>query len=164
MVVIGIMAVVVMPRLDLISGFDQSGFRDELQSSLEYARKAAVAARRYVCVATSGSAVSGTVVTFSIDTREPDAPAAPFGASGACVSGGTYTAPLPLPSSGQRGAGPNSIAAPSGVGVTMSTPMTFDALGRPVNTISLIALPDVSFTVTGIATPLTVTAETGLVR
>jgi MSHA pilin protein MshC len=156
MVVIGIIAVVVMPRLDLINGFDQSGFRDELQSALDYARKAAVAARRYVCVD-----VSGGTVSFTIDTGEPD-----LIAGAAC----TAAVAMPLPTSGQRNTGPNSITAPTGVTVTVSGAgnVTFDALGRSViratPTSAATAIAVTISTSGGPALSLTVEGETGLVH
>jgi prepilin-type N-terminal cleavage/methylation domain-containing protein len=48
MIIIGIMAIAVVPRMDLLRGFDEIGFRDQVKGTLEYARKSAVAGRRNV--------------------------------------------------------------------------------------------------------------------
>ena len=57
-VLIGILAAVAMPRMNLIGGFDEVGFRDQVVAALEFARKTAVAQRRCVQVSLSGSTLS----------------------------------------------------------------------------------------------------------
>jgi prepilin-type N-terminal cleavage/methylation domain-containing protein len=57
MVVIGILVAVVVPRFDLLKGFDEIGYRDKVKATLEYARKSAVAQRRYACVALAGNSL-----------------------------------------------------------------------------------------------------------
>lgn len=49
MIVVGILAVAVIPRFADQSGFDARGFRDGTLSVLRYAQKSAVAQRRQVC-------------------------------------------------------------------------------------------------------------------
>jgi MSHA pilin protein MshC len=63
MLIVGILAVVVLPRFADKSIFEARGFRDETLSLLRYAQKAAVAQRRTVCVT-----VASTGVTLTIDT------------------------------------------------------------------------------------------------
>ena len=48
--IIGILALTVLPRWRGNSGFEERAFRDELVASLRYAQKSAIAARRTVCV------------------------------------------------------------------------------------------------------------------
>ena len=64
--VIGIMAVVVLPRFADRSDFQTRGFQDETRSLLRYAQKTAVAQRRNVCVT-----LNGTGVSLTIDSSAP---------------------------------------------------------------------------------------------
>jgi len=144
MVMIGILAVVVVPRLDM-RVFKDVGFRDKARGALEYARKAAVAQRRNVQVS-----LAGNNLTFQIDNVGPEA-----------VGAGTYPRNLTLPATDPAcGGATNQVCAPTGSnGVTLTGPatLTFSPLGRP-NAAA-------SYTVTGASTfTLTVEAETGLVH
>lgn len=55
LIIIGILAVFAMPRLSLFAGIDEIGYRDQVVAALQFARKAAVAGRRYVEVSRSGN-------------------------------------------------------------------------------------------------------------
>jgi prepilin-type N-terminal cleavage/methylation domain-containing protein len=50
LVVIGILAVFLLPNMRTMSAFKERGDYDRVVSALQYARKAAIAQRRYVCV------------------------------------------------------------------------------------------------------------------
>lgn len=105
MVIIGILAAVVAPRFFDNNVFQSRGFADQVQASLRYAQKVAIAQHRFVCVA-----FSSTSITLST------------GATTAC---GT---PLASPS----GDPSYVVNAPSGVAFTaLPTGFSFDALGRP---------------------------------
>ncbi|BAO28637.1 prepilin-type N-terminal cleavage/methylation domain-containing protein [Sulfuritalea hydrogenivorans] len=65
-VILGIMAVVVLPRMDSLGGFEAAGFRDQTVAILRFAQKSALAQRRAVCVS-----VGATGVTLTIDTTTP---------------------------------------------------------------------------------------------
>ncbi len=65
-VIIGVLAVAVLPRFADQSAFESRGFHDETLSLLRYAQKTAIAQRRTVCVT-----LNGTGVTLSIDTNTP---------------------------------------------------------------------------------------------
>ncbi len=137
MIIVGIMAVVVLPRFDLLKGFDEVGYRDKVKSTLEYARKSAVAGRRNVQVAIVGS---GLTVTRQTATPEGE--------------GTAGWAALNLP-----GTNTNTFAAPSGVTLSPVTgTIIFDPLGRA------ITLSPSSYTVSGGAGTITVEAETGYVH
>jgi MSHA pilin protein MshC len=56
--ILGILAVVVMPRLTDSSAFDARGFSDELAALVRFGQKVAIAQHRNVYVVTSGGAVS----------------------------------------------------------------------------------------------------------
>jgi MSHA pilin protein MshC len=66
MVIIGILAVVAMPRFFDRQTFDSRGFYDETRAALRYAQKAAIAQRRTVCVT-----VNATGVALTIDNSPP---------------------------------------------------------------------------------------------
>jgi MSHA pilin protein MshC len=106
MSIVGILAVVVVPRFNDVQVFQSRGFSDQVQASLRYAQKTAIAQRRLVCAAytTGPDRLTLTItVTASCDTA------------------------LNLPAGNV-----NYVDAPSGVAFSM-TPgsVNFDALGRP---------------------------------
>ena len=68
MVVVGIMAVVAVPKFAERSDFDNRGFQDETRALLRYAQKSAVAQRRNVCVTFKPD---GTGVSLTIDNNTP---------------------------------------------------------------------------------------------
>ncbi len=163
MILVGILAVVVLPRLDLLRGFDEIGYRDKVKATLEYARKSAVAGRRFVCIRTNGN---GLVLTR--DIRAPDS-----------LTVETISCPntivanrLSLPASDIRYCGSattgNEICAPTNV--TLATPTTaivFSALGTPSGTTNCTSAgkPAYCYTVTGeSAQTITLEAETGYVH
>jgi MSHA pilin protein MshC len=112
MMLIGILAVVVMPHFADKAGFDAAGFASSLSSALQHARKSAVAMRRNVCVVLTG----GNTLTF---TRKlaPD-------------TANTFTCDATtLPLAGQSTA---VLEAPSGVTISpTAASMAFNALGQP---------------------------------
>ena len=135
MVMIGILAVAVLPRLSMLSGFNEIGYPDKVKATLEYARKSAVAQRRQVRVTIAGS---GLTVEHQRQTPEG--------------AGTALWLALNLP-----GSSTNTFAAPSGVSLTPAADaITFDASGRPDAA--------KSYTVSGGAGTLTVEAETGYVH
>ncbi|MDP2823611.1 MAG: hypothetical protein Q8O52_13160 [Sulfuritalea sp.] len=133
--VVGIMAVVVLPRFDLLQGYDETGYRDKVKATLEYSRKSAVAQRRNVQVTLTAASVS---VKIASDVPEG-------------VAANTFDRDLILP-----GSGSNQFSAPSGITLAPPATLTFDPLGRPS--------AGASFTLTGIGQPITVEAGTGYVH
>lgn len=134
-VIAGILAAVVAPRFFDANLFRARGFADQVQTTLRYAQKAAVAQRRNVCVALTASTVSLTIANAA-------------GAASPCA------ASLVLP------AGSNSISAPSGSGITLAynaAAFNFDALGRNTG-------PTITITVSGASNNIVVEAETGYVH
>lgn len=105
MVIIGILAAVVAPRFFDNNVFQSRGFSDQVQASLRYAQKVAIAQHRFVCAVFTNNSI-----TLSI------------GASAAC---GT---PLVSPT----GDASYVINAPASVAFTVPpTNFSFDALGKP---------------------------------
>lgn len=86
MLVVGILAVVALPRFADRSDFQARGFQDETRSLLRYAQKSAIAQRRNVCVTLGGAGVA-----LTIDSSAP--------ADGNCDTA------LALPSTPQGGSG-----------------------------------------------------------
>ena len=124
LLLIGVLAMVVAPRLSSLSVFEARGFHDETLALLRYAQKSAVAQRRQVCVA-----FSATGATVSI----------------ASVSGSsTCDTDLSSPS----GPPPFQVLAPTGIAYsTYPASISFDALGR-VGTQQSIQVSGVSETIT----------------
>lgn len=105
MIIVGIMAVVVLPRFAERSVFEARGFEDETKALLRYAQKAAIAQRRFVCVGFTAAGASLTV-----------------GAANTCGTALT----------GPRGDTPFAIQARSGTGYSPTpTNFFFDASGTP---------------------------------
>lgn len=144
LIVLGILAVFVLPRIELTRGFDEVGYRDAVRATLEFARKTAVAERRNVSVALATSNL-----TLTIENVGPES------------STGTFPRALALPTPDRRCPVPipvNQLCAPPNITLTSATgTLIFTPLGRP----SAAA----SYTVSG--TPpwtITVEAETGHVH
>lgn len=96
MVIIGIMAVVVLPRFDALSGFDAKGFHDQTVAELRFAQKTALAQRRAVCVT-----VGSTGITLRIATSD---------AAADCTTGSALTPPFtPKAGSGLSGSNFNFL-------------------------------------------------------
>lgn len=159
MVVLGILAVTILPRMDLLRGFDEIGFRDQVRATLEYARKSAVAGRRWVCVSFSDSDGDGRFeLAISRDAAEPETRTA------ATVS---CTVALPLP-----GLGVNFIEEPQSVTTAApSATVIFDPLGRawgPANDCNPVSTTQYCYSVqeTGstVAQIIRVERETGYVH
>ncbi len=129
MILVGILAVVALPRLDLLRGFDEIGYRDKVKATLEYARKSAVAQRRYVCVTRNGN---GLILTR--DLRDPDSLSFSNITALTCPDSGSSQ--LSLPSSDTKscpsGTSANQICAPSGISFAAAPALLkFSPLGQP---------------------------------
>lgn len=135
MMIIGILAVAVLPRFTEISAFDTRSFNDEVLATLRYAHKAAIASRRNVCVNFTSTSVTLTTAT------------AP-GAGAICSTG----------LAGPTGTVPFAISAKPGTSFSsLPASFHFDALGRP-------SVATQTFQVSGVPTTITVERETGYVH
>lgn len=65
LVVIGVLAVAILPKFANRQTFETRGFADEALAAVQFARKAAVASRRNVCVVLSGSTLTLTTATLA---------------------------------------------------------------------------------------------------
>lgn len=141
MIVVGIMAVVVLPRMDAINEFDAIGYSDQLKAVLRFAQKSALAKRHAV------------FVDFSANP-----PTLAYTAGTACATNGTalsYPAPLRT-----RGTG---TAAPSVSGGLTVAWICFDTLGRPFDNGSAALTATATISITG-APAISVEPETGYVH
>lgn len=121
MLVLGVLAVAIVPRLADPTGFQARGYYDHARSAVEFARKAAVAQRRNVCVAFAASGLSIT-------------------RAGAPGAGAACDRLLDDPARG----GPYVLSAPAGVTLAASSDLVFNALGEPAG-----AAANVTITVSG---------------
>jgi MSHA pilin protein MshC len=136
MVIAGILAAVAAPRFFDTNVFQLRGFADEVQASLRYAQKVAIAQHRFVCAAFTSNSITMTI-----------------GATAAC---GT---PLVSPT----GEASYVINAPVGIAfTTVPTGFSFNALGTPTDA-SGIPVAIQTINITGI-NGITIEAETGYVH
>lgn len=119
MVVIGILAVVAMPRFFERSTFEARGFYDETQAALRYAQKQAIAQRRPVAVGIDGG--SATIALCYNTLPCPGNPPVLHPASAdAYVVGPRATTPITLAGSSFifSGAGQPNTASASTIDIT----------------------------------------------
>ena len=134
-VIVGIIAVVAIPRFNSNSVFQSRGFADQVQAALRYAQKTAIAQRRNVCVAFTLGAPS--TVTLTIANAS--------GAASPCVAN------LEFPEGG------NTITAPTGIAFA-ALPADFSFNGQGSPTVGQ------TINVNGVANGITIEAETGYVH
>lgn len=134
-VILGVLAAVALPRFVGRNAFDQRGFRDQLVSSIRFARQEAIAMRREVCV--------------SIVTTPPASLALSFNPS--TVPGAACSQPILAPGA----ADPYFVTAPLDVALSSSaTDFRFNGLGQPV--------PNSAINLTVVGTlPISIAIETG---
>jgi MSHA pilin protein MshC len=142
LLVIGILAAVIIPTMNM-NVFQERTEYDSVFSAIQYARKSAIAKRRYVCVAVSSSAVS-----LTLDPNPPEATATPF--AGTCPFSTALALPAP-----DKNCAPNQSCLKATSLTSTAAAFQFDALGRAAATVTV--------TVTGFPA-ITVEAETGHVH
>jgi MSHA pilin protein MshC len=142
MVIAGILAAVIAPRFFDADVFKSRGFADQVQASLRYAQKTAIAQHRNVCVAMTASDITLTIAN-----------AIPSLATSPCNT------PLVLP-----GQATNSISTPS-TSITLSpASFGFDALGKPFDAPGTSSTAQKTITISGATNNIVVEAETGYVH
>jgi prepilin-type N-terminal cleavage/methylation domain-containing protein len=125
LIVLSILAAFVVARLDSVNVVGQRTELDEVFSAIAYARRAAVSARRYVCVA----ATSATV-TFTVDSNPPESTSPPF--TGSCP----FATPLPLAVPSKNCTATNQVCL-SKTSLSPASTFQFDPLGRASTTVTL---------------------------
>jgi MSHA pilin protein MshC len=143
MIMIGVLAVVALPRLNIAADFGATAFRDRVAASLRFAQKSAVAKRRMVCATV---AADGLSLTLTVD--------ASFGA-GTCANA----------MAGPDGANPTAVSPSANVTLTAAPagPLYFQPSGKVTTNVAGTATASFVLTVTG-QTPITVTGATGYVN
>jgi MSHA pilin protein MshC len=144
LIILGVIAVVAIPRLTNMTALRDRGEYDKVVSTLQYARKAALAQRRYACVA-----LTSATVTLTIDPNVPELTATPFG--GTCPFAGALTLPVP----DKAPCGTNQLCLTTTTLTTGASAFQFDPQGRASATVTL--------TVSGFPA-ITVEGETGYVH
>jgi MSHA pilin protein MshC len=135
-VILGVLAVAIVPRMTNRETFEARGFFDQAQAAVRYAQKAAIAQRRVVHVNLTANAMCLTYVA------DPN-----------CVN--TSASDIVLsPASGQR----FYKDAPSGVTFNTIGSFSFNALGRPS------AAQVIGVTGDGMTRTILVESETGYVH
>ena len=114
LIVVGVLAVSVLPRFDGLGVFDAAGYADQTQALLRYAQKTAIAQRRWVAVQ-----VGVDPPTLCSQTTLP--------ACAANCAGGANVSPLTLPGGAPGRRRPSTAVTP-----TDGLLLCFDAVGRPI--------------------------------
>ena len=141
LVIIGILAVFVLPKFTGMNVIQERTEYDKVVSALSYARKTAIAQRRYACVSLSAASVSLTT-----DPNPPESTATPFG--GTCP----FATAMRLPSPDASCPAGNQVCLKSTTISSTPSVFQFDPLGR--------ASAVVTLTVSGFP-PIKVEGETG---
>lgn len=152
MVIVGILAVVVAPRFMGTSVLQSRGFADQVQATLRFAQKEAIAQHRNVCVTTNAGAITLIIADASGATNNCNANlVSPAGQQSDCASL-TYRICTP------------DAAITLGPAVTFS----FDALGRPWDVLgttpSIPSNAQRTFVISGATNNILVEAQTGYVH
>lgn len=145
MVIVGILAVVVAPRFFDADVFRSKGFADQVQATLRYAQKEAIAQRRNVCVAVTAGAISLTIANAS-------------GSTSACGPD------LALPAGGNSIASPSAAITISALPVPVPVNFGFDALGKTFDTVGNPSTAQKSIAVIGAPNIIYIEHETGYVH
>lgn len=137
MVIMGILAAVAAPRFFDSNTFQARGFADQVQATLRYAQKEAIAKHRFVCADFTANSV-----TLTYDPISPSASHTVAACTDALASPGGDAA--------------YSVSSSSASFLATPTAFYFDALGKPsVNQ---------SITINDVANSIVVEAETGYVH
>ncbi|OGS75725.1 MAG: hypothetical protein A2Z94_05665 [Gallionellales bacterium GWA2_55_18] len=139
-IIIAILAVVAAPRFTDSDAFQSRGFADQVQATLRYAQKVAIAKRRYVCA--DFPTASSVKLTY-----DPTAPSITHTTMAACPGGSALTSP-----SGDS----YPISSDRALFFTTPSAFYFDALGKP----SIAQI----ITISNVPANIAIEAETGYVH
>lgn len=142
MIIVGILAVFAAPRFLDADIFKSRGFADQVQASLRYAQKVAIAQRRNVCVELTANDITLKIASVG-------------GAASACDTN------LISPT----GESPYKINTPSAA-ITLAPVQTFifSALGKPFDILGNPSVAQKNIAIVGATNPIIVEAETGYVH
>ncbi|MBI2286764.1 MAG: prepilin-type N-terminal cleavage/methylation domain-containing protein [Nitrosomonadales bacterium] len=149
MIIIGIISAVAIPRFFDTDVFKSKGFADQVQATLRYAQKSAIAQHRNVCVVVTASDITLKIASTSGATSNCNTTdlISPAGQPSDCPSA-TY-----------------KICTPS-TAITLDPAATFgfDALGKPFDTVGKPSVAQNTITISGATNSIIVEAETGYVH
>jgi MSHA pilin protein MshC len=114
MIIVGIMAVVILPRFDLLGGFDAIGYADQIEAWLRFTQKSALDQRR--------------MVSMDLSTSPPTLRQS---TSTTCNTTGTPMSGLP--------GGWRTPASSTTIANSLGNTICFDSMGRPYATSLLVA-------------------------
>jgi MSHA pilin protein MshC len=117
MVIVGILAVVALPRLTR-TAFDEARLYQETLAALRYAQRTALAHQRTVCATFSGTPTKQLTLTYASSCVYPSA----------CTVS-DCNANLPAPAGVSTGA--YTVAAAGSASYTTASSFAFDRVGRP---------------------------------
>lgn len=119
MVIIGIIAAVAVPRFFDSNVFQSRGFADQVQATLRYAQKVAIAQRRFVCVAFTANSIT---LTTGATTACGTALQSPAGEASYVISAPANTTFAAVPAAFSFNAlGSPSFAAAQAINITGAT-------------------------------------------
>jgi MSHA pilin protein MshC len=129
MIIVGILAIAVLPSFTDQTVFESRGFHDETLSLLRYAQKTAIAQRRTVCIALNATGVTMTIDTDSpadgICNAAPTLPNTPRGGTGLVGSVVAFQF-TPLGSTNQGANVTIAIAGSTGITIDSATGYIYD--------------------------------------
>lgn len=132
LVVLGVLAAVVVPKLDSAMSFQREAWRDQVLSALTHARSTAVAHRRLVCATVAAGSVTLTMAPANPATSCSASVPSPSGAAAFASTGDT---------------GVNTSVSPAGVIYFQPDGrITTDAAGTTpaTRTVSMTGLADIT--------------------
>ncbi len=151
-IILGVLAVYAAPRMFDTSAVNSRGFHDSALAYLRYAQKTAIAQRRIVCVAFTGT----TAITLSMAQN----------ASTSAVTVNDCTTPTSPALTGPKGETPATLTAKSTAAFT-TTPanFNFNGLGQPIASSGGAAKTTAMvLQVSGVSKSITVEPATGYVH
>lgn len=118
--VLGIMAIVALPRFASVADYDEATYRDTVLSILSLSRQRALASRRFVCVNVSAGTGANAGIALALDARAPES-----------IPSGPLSCTVSLPVTGYPECN-TGIACPKSATVGAAS-FAFDPQGRPVD-------------------------------
>lgn len=152
MILIGIVAVVAIPRMTGNTEFTGRAFYDAVWSAVTHTRRTAISSRRYACITFTQGAESTARVSIGRDINDPDA-----------LTTINCEQALTLPGNTPCAAA-NAICAPNGVSLTGPVSLFFNPQGQLVSSQApRIIANDATISVSG-QPDILITARTGFVQ
>lgn len=121
LILIGIVAVVALPRMSGSAEFSRRSFYDVVWSAVSHTRRTAISSRRYACITFTSGVGSGGQVAIRRDINDPDA-----------LTAVNCNQNVALPGTTPCSATTSAICAPNGVSLNSETVLIFNPQGQLV--------------------------------